>query len=261
MNRLPWGEPRPDGPRRGRWTQDEIAHLKDWYGLRDVEVLARELARKPESVRKQAQVVFRRASRAGPWTAAEVRELKRYLGLATHAVIAGILGRELDDVLAQIDSLGRIHHDGAWSRDDKSRFKQMYGSRSDEDLALILSRSVESVHQLAKELRLAKDKAFLKRNQQTTRMPRWSADALQQLRERYPRESNIDIATSLGRSVKSIVSKAHQLGLKKKVERLREMGRENISLRYQTESGTAARRPAWSLGSARKAGRAADERA
>jgi hypothetical protein len=32
--------------------------------------------------------------------------------------------------------------------------------------------------------------------------------------------------------VKSVVSKAHNLGLKKDRERLREMGRENVRLRY-----------------------------
>ena len=41
MNRLSWGEPRPEGPRRGRWTPEEIAYLKDWYGLRDIETRIR----------------------------------------------------------------------------------------------------------------------------------------------------------------------------------------------------------------------------
>ena len=42
-----------------------------------------------------------------------------------------------------------------------------------------------------------------------------------------------DIALKLDRSVKSVVSKAHNLGLKKDPDRLREMGRENVSLRYK----------------------------
>ncbi len=234
MNRLPWGEPRPDGPKRGRWTQSEIAHLKDWYGLRDVNALARDLARKPLSVRRQAAAVFKSASRSGPWTAHDVTELKRYLGLAAPEVIAAILGRDLEQVQSQIFELGRIRRHGAWSREDKRQIKQMYGQRSDEDLALIYSRSVEAVRELAEELHLAKDKAFLKRNRpkQTTRMPRWTSAALEQLRARYPTESNHALAAALGRSVKSVVSKAHHLGLKKEVERLRQMGRENVRLRY-----------------------------
>lgn len=233
MNRLPWGGSRPAAPRRGRWTQDEIAHLQDGYGLRDVEIIARELARKPESVRRQAAIVCRGPAHSGPWTEGEVSELKRYLGLANVEVIASILGRKVDEVSEEIEALGRIRHEGPWSREDKHRLKMLYGSRSDEHIARIVARSVEDVRAQADELRLAKDKVFQKRQRQKTRMPRWDRGALEQLRERYPRESNIELARSIGRTVKSIVSKAHQLGLRKEVERLRQMGRENVRLRYE----------------------------
>ena len=53
------------------------------------------------------------------------------------------------------------------------------------------------------------------------------------LRRDYPVKSNLELARDLGRSVKSVVSKAHHMGLKKSSERLRNMGRENVSLRYQ----------------------------
>ena len=42
-----------------------------------------------------------------------------------------------------------------------------------------------------------------------------------------------EAARRLGRSVKSVVSKAHHLGLRKNPERLVEMGRENVGLRYR----------------------------
>ena len=48
-------------------------------------------------------------------------------------------------------------------------------------------------------------------------------------------QSNLELARTLGRSVKSVVSKAHNLGLKKDRERLRQMGRENVRLRYDGE--------------------------
>jgi DNA-binding NarL/FixJ family response regulator len=63
-------------------------------------------------------------------------------------------------------------------------------------------------------------------------MPRWNASELEVLRALYPTRSNLEIALELQRSVKSVVSKAHHLGLKKEIERLREMGRENVRLRY-----------------------------
>jgi hypothetical protein len=234
VNRWEWIGARPEGPRRGRWTQAELAHLKDWYGLRDVETLARELGRKPESVRRQAALLFRGAPRKGPWSAAEVEELRRYLGLATPAVIGAVLGRDEGSVRAQIAELGRVQRAGPWTHAEKQRLKKLYGRRGDEDLALIFGRPVESVRAAARALHLAKDKAFLKRRSPTesVRMPRWSAAELELLRRRYPTEPNLEIAKSLGKSIKSVVSKAHGLGLRKEAERLREMGRENIRLRY-----------------------------
>jgi len=65
-------------------------------------------------------------------------------------------------------------------------------------------------------------------------MPRWKAEELEILKGTYSSQSNIEIARQLGRSVKSVVSKAHQLRMKKSSERLREMGRENVSVRYQS---------------------------
>ena len=64
-------------------------------------------------------------------------------------------------------------------------------------------------------------------------MPRWKAEELAILRQDYAVESNLEIARRLGRSVKSVVSKAHHLALKKSDDRLREMGRENVKVRYQ----------------------------
>ena len=63
-------------------------------------------------------------------------------------------------------------------------------------------------------------------------MPRWTEEELKTLRELYPRTANLEIAATLDRSVKSVVSQAHHMGLKKEMERLREMGRQNVSLRY-----------------------------
>ena len=45
-----WGAPDPSSPRRGRWSQAEIARLRELYGLRDDESIARELGRSAGSV-------------------------------------------------------------------------------------------------------------------------------------------------------------------------------------------------------------------
>jgi len=235
-----WGEndsrsgSRP-GARKGRWSQAEIAKLKDMYGLRDERSIARELKRSSASVRRMAEAVFRSAARNGPWSAQEVKMLKRYLGATSSEVISRILGREQGEVESKIMELGRIQQPNArWTRAETLRFKRIYGTRSDEDLGVIFGRPVEEVARYAARLCLAKDKAFLKRvsGEGATRMPRWSDEELNLLRELYPSSANMEIAKRLGRSVKSIVSKAHHIGLKKDPERLREMGRQNVSLRY-----------------------------
>lgn len=236
MHRFHWGDETERGRRKGRWTRAELDRLRDMYGLKPDEVIARELGRTPQSVRKMAEELFRDAAKQGPWTAADIQELKRYLGASTTETIARILGRPVDEVQGQIIELGRIQQNTRWTREENAELRRVYGTRSDEDLAKIFSRSVESIERQARKLCLAKDKAFVKRiaGEGATRMPRWSAEELATLRELYPRTANLDIAQKLGRSVKSVVSKAHHMGLRKELERLQEMGRENVRLRYQS---------------------------
>ena len=237
MARLHWsGDDASRGTRKGRWTRAEIDRLKDMYGLRPEAAIARDLGRSVASVRKMADELFRTASRRqGPWTAGEIQDLKRYLGASGPEVIARILGRDPEEVKQQVFELGRIQQNGRWTRDEVNELRRLYGTRTDEDLAAIFGRSLDAVQRIAKTYCLAKDRAFLKRQNGdgASRMPRWDEEELTLLREIYPKTPNLEIAQRLNRSVKSIVSKAHNLGIKKEIDRLREMGRENVSLRYQ----------------------------
>lgn len=229
-----WGGEQSDRPRRGRWSQAEVARLKELYGLKDDESIARELNRPVASVRKMAETIFPVATRTGPWTAAELQKLKRYLGVAEYEILARILGRSVDEVKAQVGDLGRIRIDGEWTQEETAELKRLYGTRTDEDIAVIFGRPTPSIVRKAEELCLAKDKAFIRRMQgsPSTRMPRWTSEEIDVLRMYYPDHSNLEIAQKLNRSVKSVVSKAHNIGLKKNRHRLQEMGRQNVSLRY-----------------------------
>ena len=235
MRRTTWGEERSASPRRGRWSQAEIARLRELYGLRDEKSIARELNRPVASVRKMALSVFDQAQHTGPWNAKEVQALKKYLGATTTEVIARILGRSVDEVQQQITELRRIQSAGRWTQEEIAEFKRLYGTRTDDDLALVFGRTLEAVKRLGARYCLAKDKAFVRKltGSAATRMPRWTKPEIEQLREMYPTVSNLDIAQKLNRSVKSVVSKAHNLGLKKEADRLREMGRENVAMRYK----------------------------
>src|SRR6185503_19161575 len=146
------------------------------------------------------------------------------------------LGRSVEEVQSQIFDLGRIQGRGSWKRAEIAELKRIYGTRTDEDLSLIFGRSVEEIRRFSQEHSLSKDKAFVRklRGEPSTRMPRWKEEELDFLRENYAIQPNLEIARRLGRTVKSVVSKAHHLGMKKSDDRLREMGRENVSSRYAT---------------------------
>ena len=150
------------------------------------------------------------------------------------AKIAEILRRGPEDVAKKVEELHSEVSSGPWNSGDLQTLKRLYGNRSNDDLVLILGRSVKDLESKALEICLAKDKGFRRRqgNGNPTRMPRWSLDDIGVLREMYSGHSNLDIAKRLNRTVKSVVSKAHDLGLKKSEERLRVMGRENVRVRY-----------------------------
>ena len=229
-----WGGDQSDRPRRGRWSLAEIARLKELYGLKDDEAIAKELGRPVASVRRMAKTLFPGEVTGGPWSEEEVQNLKRYIGVAPEETIAHILGRSEASVRAQIEELSRVVSDREWSQVEIADLKRFYGTRTDEDIARIFGRTEEAVAEKASELCLAKDKAFIRKlsGAPATKMPRWSAEEIERLKELYGDHSNLDIAKLLDRSVKSVVSKAHNLGLKKDRARLAEMGRENVSLRY-----------------------------
>lgn len=245
MRATKWGGDRPASPRRGRWSQAEIARLKELYGLRDERSIARELGRSVASVRRMAQSFFPSALRTGPWSAREVQDLRKYLGGAPIETVARILGRSFEDVRGQVEDLKRAQHAGRWTQAEIAEFKRLYGTRTDEDLSVVFGRTAEAVKRLGDRLCLAKDKAFLRRmgGPRATRMPRWGKAEIEKLVELYPVWPNLEIALALNRSVKSVVSKAHNLSLNKVAERLREMGRENVSMRYHRKGAATMGTP------------------
>lgn len=111
--------------------------------------------------------------------------------------------------------------------DEIKKFKKLYGTTSDDDLAVALGISTSQVRRLAHQLSLGKDKrAFPSRG-----MPRWKVAEVALLKELYPTTPNEEVARQVGRTIKSVVSKAHNLKLKKTEARLREMGQENVRYR------------------------------
>ena len=224
--------------RRGRWSAGEVSRLKRLYGRRPVEAVSRELGRSPASIERMAASVFAdQDQRTGPWSAEEGERLKESLGVISEETIAMVLGRTVQDVHRQIGRMGKDLVSGRWTRDEVATLKRYFGTRTDTDLQKILGRSARSIQKMAAELNLAKDKAFVKKvhGSGATRMPRWTDEEVALLSKMYPDQPNQGIAEELGRSVKSVVSKAHDLRLKKNKSRLQEMGRQNVARRYSAD--------------------------
>jgi hypothetical protein len=79
------------------------------------------------------------------------------------------------------------------------------------------------------------DRRRMQRSSRTPshKRPRWTKEEVSTLKRLYRSRSNAHIAGVLGRTVSSIVFKGYRLGLSKGAKRLKEMGRENISKRWQ----------------------------
>jgi hypothetical protein len=221
--------------KRGRWSNAERARVRQLYGLRDEVLIAQALKRPVASVLRVARDLFGAPIKTGPWTEGETAQLKRYLGASSPEVIARILGRSAAEVRARIEALGQVRNTERWSRAETAELKRIYGSRPDEALALIFGRCPDEIRRVAGECGLSKGKAFVRKlsGKNATRMPRWQPAELELFKSSYTTRSNLELARRLGRSVKSISSKASQLHLKKSRERLREMGRLNVSSRYR----------------------------
>jgi hypothetical protein len=62
--------------------------------------------------------------------------------------------------------------------------------------------------------------------------PRWTKEEVKTLKSLYRNHSNAEVAEKLGRKVSSVVFKGHRLGLSKGPRRMKEMGRQNIAIRW-----------------------------
>ena len=120
-----------------------------------------------------------------------------------------------------------------WSPDDVRDLRADYGSTGDSELARRFRCSVREIQLKALELALNKDKrTFIGR----VRQPPWTESEIEILQRAYPAQSSLAIAKRLGRTVRSVRSKAHRMGLEKSRSRIQEANRQNHSLRRQKSS-------------------------
>jgi hypothetical protein len=233
--------PRP--LRRGNWSVQEMARLRQLLPWRGVAATAALLRRSPESVERKAVELLRAPARRGPFAGADDQLLRDAWGAVDARLLGVMLGRTPAEVRARATELRARPQSGPWTSKERLRLKRLYGTRSDADLEVCMLRRVADLTAMARDLCLAKDKRHAAAARLVgpapsaavarTRMPRWAATEVARLRELYPTLDNLAVAQALGRTVTSVANKANQLGLHKDGAVLAAIGRANVSRRYR----------------------------
>ncbi len=236
------------GLRRGNWSVQELERLRQLLPRRGVLATSILLRRSPESVLRKALELLRVPPRRGDWTDSDDALLRESWGAVELRLLATMLGRPAADVRRRGLELRAKVRVGPWSRVERQRLKDLYGTRRDADLEVCLSRPTAEISSMAIALCLAKDKRFAALQALRSlggvdaaavtaaarrRMPRWSPEQVDTLRRVYCEHDNLEVARVLGRTVTSVANKANLLGLKKSPRLLADIGRCNVAVRYQ----------------------------
>jgi hypothetical protein len=232
--------------RRGNWSVQELARLRQLLPWRGVAATAALLRRSPESVERKAVDLLRTPTRRGPFAPADDQTLRDAWGAVDARLLGILLGRTPAEVRARAAELRARPQSGPWTSKERLRLKRLYGTRSDGDLEVCMQRRAADLAAAARALCLAKDKRHAAAVRTgaaggvaRTRMPRWSAAEVARLRELYPKLDNLAVAQALGRTVTSVANKANQLGLHKGGAVLAAIGRANVARRYQAAADGA----------------------
>lgn len=230
--------------KRGNWSVEDLSRLKNQFGRKPLEQLARELKRTPETVFSRARQLYPQKTRPGKLSRSEENELRVMVGVADLQTMSLVLRRSQEEISRTLERWAYKERKGRFQPWEIRHLKQCYPCRPDWALVLVHSREIVVLRRKATELGLGRDKRCESvllpgfepivelYPEAAVRMPRWTAAELRRLRKLYPSQSNLEIARELGRSVKSVVAKASEVGLKKTRRRLRQMGRENVAVRH-----------------------------
>ncbi|MBL8752306.1 MAG: hypothetical protein JNK15_03315 [Planctomycetes bacterium] len=225
--------------RRGQWSVQELERLRQLLPRRGVAQTAALLRRSPASVQKKAFRLLRVPPRRGDWTDSDDSMLREAWGAVEPRLLGAMLGRSIADVRRRAVWLRAAVRSGPWTHAERLRLKDLFGTRSDADLEVCLSRRRDDVLAMAQGLCLARDKRSGLRGAEGARMPRWTPAEVERLRQLYADRDNLEVARLLGRTVTSVANKANLLGLHKSPAVLAEIGRQNVGIRHGTAAAAA----------------------
>jgi hypothetical protein len=152
---------------RRLWSADEIEILKKLYPKENFQRVAEILGRRPDSVSAKAcQIGLRERKPPNLWTPKEKTLVKKLWPNHTASEIAKQLGRSVATVRDKASKLGAKKYDKkhpkkyhAWSKKELKLLKNLYPSRTAQEIADQIGRSVLAVRQRIFKLGLKKRKS------------------------------------------------------------------------------------------------------
>lgn len=215
---------------QGRLSKPALTYIAENFGRKRTEDIAAYVNRSVASVRTHAVDLI--PLRNGPWNAEKDIALRSRLGRASIEDVARSLGRSVEAVQERVKILRALSPTHTpLSRAEILEVRTRYGRLTDDEIAVVFRRPPQMIEEVVKRYRLRKDKAWAFEMGGKTDMPRWTSADVALLKKLYPMRGAVEVAAMLNRSTKSVMSKASRLGIGKTEERMREMGRENVSQR------------------------------
>lgn len=247
-----WPAPRRDPPvRRGRWSRADLWEFESLFGTRPLSEIARRMRRPLATLQKLASTRFPLVQHATVWTLEHEERFTELFGAIDDDLetVARALRVSVARAAEERDARLRGRSARPWTSEDDAFLKAHYSSRTTFALSVVLSRFEPDIEARAAHFALSKSKTFVARlrGPASTLMPRWTEAQIARLRERYADAPNLELARELRKSIKSVISKAHHLGLKKSAGRLAQMGAENVAVRHhrslQCPTGSSSSSP------------------
>ncbi len=207
---------------RRKWTPAEDDYLREWFRKKTALEIANSLGRTEPSIKQRALKALSlprtRMSSHGPrWTLEEDSFLTEKYGRIRTKDVAAALGRTVASIHSRALVLGLTRRtdrgpNRPWSKDDESYVLASYGMAALNELAFALRRTPTAIRNRANHPRWGLRPGV--------RRPRpWLPEEDNVLRAEYQRTHTEVLAGNLGRSVSSVHSRVHALGLTRHFKR------------------------------------------
>lgn len=189
----------------GRWTQDDIEILKEYYPSHGSKYCSELLSKSRDSINKRARLLEIHTSIHRKWSQEEDKILKQYYIKYGVKYCADLLNKSHGAISGRVRTIGLTRTMTRWNEQEIDIFRQYYPDYGSKYCADLLGKSRWSI--IGKAFRLG---IISKKGIKTI----WSKADDDILKKYYPEKGSKYCANLLNRSYVATKSRANSLGLK-----------------------------------------------